>query len=305
MLAYLSLDTSKANLTEQRIPLRRALEDLIKKEFILPSLTYENISSREEKFRELQEGLNFKKINVLRDNELIDIIDIIQYDPTLFETRVYNTVLENKEDPYIYTIEEWQKRTGDTVLINNAQYRADLYYHPCALMICNGKQIGPKKNKSVRAMLVAEPTDSSLPLADILDFRYDSQNYSQYQQGLQHWPVILDREGNVRVKETDWQANRTVIAKQKDGKILFLKTEGGFFTLYNLGRFLRDETSLDIETAMNLDGGYESQIIINHPNFRFIRYGEFETYGPDENVSISGAKYKIPSVIGIKSRNKH
>ncbi|MBU2616982.1 MAG: phosphodiester glycosidase family protein [Nanoarchaeota archaeon] len=97
--------------------------------------------------------------------------------------------------------------------------------------------------------------------------------------------------------------NRTVVAKDYEGNIIFFTTEGGFFTLFNFGRFLRDEgKEYDIHTAMNSDGGYETQMCVRTPNFTCTTYGQFETYGPNRNVSIKNARIPIPGVIGVFPR---
>ena len=195
-------------------------------------------------------------------------------------------------------------------MVNGAQYMADPYYMPCALVICDGAIKGPKANKQVRGMLVAEPRTTGVPQADLLDFEYDSFDHrtTPYTQGVQHWPILLDRKGKIKVSKTDWQANRTVVARDSSGRILFFTTEGGFFTLYNFGLFLKESNARKdggffVDTAMNLDGGYEANMIVKTDTVSYLTYGAFETYGAGKNASVFGWKIKLPGVIGVFPRS--
>ena len=127
----------------------------------------------------------------------------------------------SEDDVEVHTIEEWQNKTGALAMINSAQYMAAPYYMPCALVICDGQKKGPEYNKSSKGMFVAEPSPefkNKVPLSDLLDFDYYKFDYrtTPYTQGVQHWPILLDREGRIKTKRTSWQANRTVVAKTKD-----------------------------------------------------------------------------------------
>jgi hypothetical protein len=243
----------------------------------------------------------------MRGDENIDAIAVLRVNPARNRIRVFHSF--DYARTVVRTIEEWQKETSALALINGAQYMADPYYMPCALVISDGKLKGPRNNKQVRGMLVAEPSNSGVPQADLLDFDYDrfDSNTTPYTQGVQHWPILLDRKGVIKVNKTDWQANRSVVARDFNGNILFLTTEGGFFTLHNLGRFLKESNArkdggLRIHTAMNLDGGYEANMIVKSDSLSYLTYGEYETYGPGKDASIFDWKIKLPGVIGIFPR---
>ena len=234
-----------------------------------------------------------------KEKKHIDRVSLVRFNPKHNQIRVFNSFRDSKVGN-AYTIEEWQRKTSASVLINSVQYMADPFWYPCALMVCDGKRVGPTKNKAVSGMLVAEPKNEERK-ASLLDFRYDSNNFSDYQQGVQHWPILLDRSGEIRVGKSDWQANRTAVAECRDGSMLFLTTEGGFFTLHNLGRFLK-EANLEIKTAMPMDGGYEAEMLVRTDGFSYTTYGQFETQGRRFDISIPNARCPIPSVIGVFPR---
>ncbi len=296
---------------------------IIAKEFSkLPSPEYNNIFHNEIQWNGISKGLDFSRIEVYRGKELVDIIATLKINPEYNKINVFNGY--SKEHVLTANIEEWQKLTNATAMINSTHYQGgENYYKPCALVLgnlisfdskgkadFNLKKMGPLINESVRGMLVSEAEVNSLPKADLLDFKYDKFDYktTPYKHGVQHWPILLDREENIRVNPSSWQANRTVVSKTNNNEILFMTTEGGYFTLYNFGQFLRDsnlrsDKGFNVNTAMNMDGGYEANMIIKCPNLEYLTYGEFETYGPKEDKTIFNQKTNIPGVIGIFPRD--
>jgi hypothetical protein len=269
-----------------------------------PSPEYVNISHSKLEWNGVSKGVDFARIEVRRNQEVIDVLAAIRIDPRLNRIRVLSSYEEDKT--IARTIEDWQKHTGAIAMTNSAQYMADPYYMPCALIICDGKPKGPKSNASVRGMLVAEPVKKNLPMADLLDFEYDHYTPGTYLQGVQHWPILLDRHGKIKVKKTGWQANRTIVAKDFDQRILLITTEGNFFTLYNLGLFLKESNArpdrgLRIHTAMNLDGGAEANMIVKSGDFAYVRYGPFEAQKKPA-FHLFNWKIKIPGAIGVFAR---
>lgn len=275
----------------------------------LPPPDYYNITHSKVNWNTVSKGLDFSRVEVYRDKELVDVIAALKINPEYNIIRMFNGY-SSSGGTELHNLGGWQEKTGAVAMINSAQYMADPPYMPCALVICDGEQKGPKFNKSVRGMFVAEPKNLESKLrADLLDFDYDSFDFkcSPYLQGVQHWPILLDRQGTVKVGKSLWQANRTVVAKTNDKKILFMTTEGGYFTLFNFGRFLKDSNhrpdgGFDVHTAMNMDGGYEADMVVKTPNFSYVTYGEFETYGPGRDATIFNIKIKIPGVLGVFPR---
>ena len=290
-LGLIKSDYTNFDYTQEQINNKK---EIFKKEFSrIPSSDYYNVSHNLIVWKSAADGLDFSRVEVYREKELVDVIATVKINPEINKIRVFNGNTETRtESRYI---ESWQEKTGALAMINGNQYMSDPHLYPCALVICDGKQIGPKSNKYSRGMFVAEPKDleGKLKKADLLDFDYDSFDYktTPYTQGVQHWPILLDREGNIKVKETDLRANRTVIAKTKEDEILFMTSEGEYFTLYNLGMFLKEsnerkDKGFNIHTAMNLDGGNTSEMIVKSNGIKY-----------SNNV-----KTRIPGVIGVFSR---
>jgi exopolysaccharide biosynthesis protein len=60
------------------------------------------------------------------------------------------------------------------------------------------------------------------------------------------------------------QARRTVIGQDKDDRILFIVAPRGHFTLHQLSLYLT-ESDLNLDIAINLDGGPSSGIWASEP----------------------------------------
>jgi len=265
-----------------------------------PLPDYINISYPKPEWQPASKGIEFARLDIRRNSEIIETIALMKVDPAHNQIRVFSSY-EPSGKTMARTIEEWQKFTGASGMVNSAQYMADPFYMPCAPIICDGKWKGPKSNASVRGMLVAEPLKSGLPRADLLDFGFDHYAEGTYAQGVQHWPILLDRTGNIKVKKSGWQANRTIVAKDTKGKIIFLTTEGSYFTLYNLAVFLKENQALNVHTAMNLDGGSEASMILKTKKVSYVRYGPYDETQKDA-FSLFSFKRKIPGVIGVFPR---
>ena len=276
----------------------------------VPSMSYANVKIGETEWKTLDEGLEFCRIPIWKDDTLVDVVATLRIDPKQYGFRVFNTYEPGKRFES-HTIDDWMVRgTGpkDEKLVaawNSAQYMADPWGCPVAPIIVDGKRKGPAYNKKAEAVFVAEPTDGKSPLADLVDFHYEpfDPKTTSYRQAVEHWLILLDEDGKIRVPNTTWQANRTVMADDKEGNILVMTTEGGYFTLFNFGKFLK-ESGLNIATAMSMDGGYEAELAVRSDGFSYTTFGQFETYGPDRDVTVLNARCPIMGVIGAYRREK-
>ncbi len=257
-------------------------------------------------WRTISKGLHFARVKVFRENKEVDSVGVIRIQPKHNKIRVFHSY--DEKNTIVRTLDEWQKETSALALINAAQYMADPYYKPCALVICDGKQKGPLRNKSVRGMFVSEPLKKDLPHADLLDFDYEQFDLasSSYSQGIQHWPILLDREGRIKVQKSELRANRTIVAKNSDNEILFFTTELPSFSLYNFGLFLKDSNTrsdggFKIHTAMNMDGGREANMVLRSGGFSYSSW-DYNPMASSEGSSILDLKARLPGVIGVFPR---
>lgn len=239
-------------------------------------------------------GLSFTRLEVLENNEIVESLVVVRIDPNLNSFRLFHGAPRK--------ISEWLECSNATILFNGSYFTSQ--GQPCGLVLIDEKTYGPLKNSAMRGMFVAEPRGVSpdLPRATILDLTAAPVDIKKlpWTQGLMSFPLLLDSRGRIRVKKTDLQAQRTVICTDRKGNILVCHSAGDYFTLYELAKFLKS-SSLDIDMALNLDGGSKAQILINTPDFNFSSPSYLEQSARelfDREASI------LPTVIGVFPRQE-
>jgi len=245
-------------------------------------------------WRSLGRGLSFAEIQVFREEEPVETLAVVKADPANNAFRVLHHQPQS--------ITDWQKELGAPVVFNASYYCRNA--QPCGLILSNGKPFGPRRNSQMRGMFVAEPKGLSpdLPRATILDLTITpiSLKTLPWTQGVQSYPLLLDHKGHIRVRNSNKSAQRTVIAIDRNGNILILNTSEAYFTLYDFALFLK-ASALEIDSALNLDGGTEAQL--------YIKTGDFETFSPSSWGSRLGnlldqPRFWLPTVVAVFPRQE-
>jgi uncharacterized protein YigE (DUF2233 family) len=105
-------------------------------------------------------------------------------------------------------------------------------------------------------------------------------------QAVQAFPMLVHSGGKPAIMEDDGKlSRRTVVGQDRKGRIVFVVSSELFFTLKTLSAFLA-ASDLELDTALNLDGGTSSGMLIA---------GREGTLGVDSWI-------KIPAVIVVEVR---
>ncbi|MBI5563358.1 MAG: phosphodiester glycosidase family protein [Chloroflexi bacterium] len=104
---------------------------------------------------------------------------------------------------------------------------------------------------------------------------------------IQNFPMLVlpGGQANLQIDDNERLAPRSVVAQDRSGRIVFLVSPSLMFTLTGLGQWLA-ASDLDIDVALNLDGGTSSGLMLREGN---------QTVGVDSWVN-------VPSVIVVDSR---
>jgi uncharacterized protein YigE (DUF2233 family) len=241
-------------------------------------------------------GLSFYRWEVRNRETLLDTLVILRLQPELWAFRVFF----NREPK---TMKEWQQTTGAPILCNGGFYQEN--FLPAGRILVNGTSIGPFNNKAMKGMLLSEPKKGfeALPKATLIDLKdpQSEQLIASYEQGIQSFPILLDSKGRVRVDESSFQANRTILARDRQGILYLIITEKPYFTLYRLGHYLK-ELPLGLELVLNLDGGTRTQLHIQVKQFKYLFEGQGNSLEPARLFSPDRA-VKLPTVLGIFPRS--
>ncbi len=181
---------------------------------------------------------------------------LVKVNPERFRFATYHFRDEGLQAPL--TIQEWQRRTGASILFNAGQFSEDYSY--LGLLFKKGRSLGSKVHPRWKGLFVAEPLRPGLRKARVVDlwkelFPIDPPPYQEAAQSL----MLFDATGKPRVRQTGKRARQTVIGEDLAGNILVIKTVEPV-ALWELAVCLRDGLS-ELRHAMVLDGGSSSDLL--------------------------------------------
>ncbi|MBF0476942.1 MAG: phosphodiester glycosidase family protein [Deltaproteobacteria bacterium] len=246
----------------------------------------------------LRPGLEFARIKAARYCRMgSPFIGAVRINSECFRFDIFSFKESSPDSPL--TVEEWQEKTKALVVFNSGQYNRNerhigLFYH-------RPRDFGMNLYAGWKALFVAEPDPLVRPLADLIDTEFTPYDPDQtpYRLAVQSM-MLLDTGGKKRVRASDWVANRTILATDKNQRILVLSTEGGY-TLWEMAEFLA-RSDLNIKHAMSLDGGFQAEMCVRLNGFKYTTYGSYSTQGEDNDHSIPGYHLALPAVVAVFDR---
>jgi hypothetical protein len=224
---------------------------------ILPDVPDIRESPPDKEWSLIQPGLERRVIDIYDgQNQHVESLYIWRLDQKYFRMDV-------AYDDRPRSLETWQAETNAALVVNGGYYSIDNErYFPDGLTIANGEAFGRSFNgfggmlainqdRAELRWLVQEPYNSFEPL----------------QAALQSFPILVEPGGQLGFgpeRENHVGARRTVIAQDRDGRMLFMVAPRGYFTLHRLSVFLT-ESDLNLDIAINLDGGGSTGILVANP----------------------------------------
>jgi uncharacterized protein YigE (DUF2233 family) len=195
-------------------------------------------------------------------------------------------------------MQEWQARTKASVLFNAGMFQEDFSY--LGLLYKEGRSLGSKRHPQWQGLFVAEPVSANEKKARVLDLRTESFDtdkpaYLEAAQSL----MLLDRNGKPRVLRSGKLAQQTVVAENRAGLVLVVKSNGEV-PLWELAVCLRDGFR-DLAHAMAMDGGASSDVLIGSEVVGVRPSGDPPAW--QALVDGSGLEHiALPAVIGVFPR---
>ena len=188
-------------------------------------------------------------------NQLVESVHIWRLDQKTFR-------LDVAFDATPKSLESWQGQTGALMVVNGGFYSIDNErYFPDGLTIMDGQASGRSFNTG--GMLAI--SESRAEIRWLVQEPYNS--YESFQAALQSFPILVEPGGGLGFgaeRESNVNARRTVIGQDRAGRILFIVAPQGYFTLHQLSLYLT-ESDLNLEIAINLDGGGSTGILVADP----------------------------------------
>jgi uncharacterized protein YigE (DUF2233 family) len=155
-------------------------------------------------------------------------------------------------------MQQWQAETGALVVVN-AGYFTENYVHT-GRIVAGGEASGSSYGDFAGMFAV---TEAGPQLRWLRQRPYDPAE--TLLAAIQSFPLLVRPGGVVGFPEEDGKASRrTAVAEDRQGRILFLVAHRGTFTLHQFSLFLV-HSDLELEIALNLDGGSSSGLILTDP----------------------------------------
>jgi len=202
----------------------------------------------------LQAGLERRQINLPGGDGLPwESVYILRLEPAYFRF----DVAYRPGEPL--ALSQWQEETGALLVVNGGYFTAK--HIATGRIIHNGEASGTGYGDFAGMLAIGE---DGWP--ELWWLRKRPYNPAEpLWAGLQSFPVLVRPGGEPGFPEEDGRpSRRTVIAQDRQGRILFIVTRGGGFTLHQLSRYLT-ESDLDLHIALNLDGGTSTGLILREP----------------------------------------
>ncbi|MGC9393818.1 MAG: phosphodiester glycosidase family protein [Anaerolineae bacterium] len=202
-------------------------------------------------WQNLQPGIEVRSLNVAVGPN-VERVTIARLDPTAVVFRV----LYAPGAPAL--VSAWAQQTGALLTVNAGYFTEEQTV--TGLTISNRAIFGTPYGDYAGMFAVTEVGEVSVRW--LRTWPYDP--YESLREAVQCFPVLV-KPGGVMGFPADGDdgraARRTVVAQDRDGRILLMIAPRGFFSLHALATWLAD-SDLDVDTALNLDGGTSSGLWI-------------------------------------------
>jgi exopolysaccharide biosynthesis protein len=206
---------------------------------------------------ELHSGLERRTLKFMDEqNQWVEALHIFRLEPDQFRWDVaYHRTPQSLRD--------WQAETNALLVVNGGYFRIENdEYLPNGLTITDGEVIGSSYGTFAGMLAITQ---------DGPELRWLEEEPYNPNEGLlaalQSFPILVKPGGVLglsEVHEDHQKAARTVIGQDNQGRILLMIAPRVYFTLQRLSATLT-ESDLELDIAINLDGGPSSGILVADP----------------------------------------
>ena len=173
-------------------------------------------------------------------------VDVVKIDPSQVDFHVRY----QPEAPL--HVQEWYSTTQALVVINSSFF--DSAHRAVGQLTADGKSDGQSYQRMEGAFYLTGVGAAVWPLSG-----WTKPAGLQIIESIESFPMLLLPGGLVSpdIPNDARTARRTVVAVDRSGDLLFIATPGSSFTLHGMAVWLAN-SDLDIDTALNFDGGSSS-----------------------------------------------
>lgn len=201
----------------------------------------------------LHAGLERRVINLVgQENLLAESLYLLRLDPAFYRF----DVAYSPGDPK--SLAQWQLETGALIVVNGG-YFTDAHT-ATGLIISDGQRNGISY-QGFGGMFAVTATGPEIRWLAAQAYDPDEPLLA----ALQSFPMLILPGGRAGDgDQNELRARRTVIAQDRQGRVLFILAMVGDFTLEGIGKYLA-QSDLDLDRALNLDGGASTGVRLAEP----------------------------------------
>ncbi len=201
---------------------------------------------------QIKAGLEGRRINIISDEgTLKESVYLARVDPDFFR---FEIGYQPDNPP---ALQSWLDESGASLAINGGFFTEE--NEATGLVIANGESYG-QSYQDFGGMLAINKDGPKLRWLGDESYSPDEELIG----AVQSFPMlVLPGDPFAYSNSGDDAARRSVIARDRQGKFILIVAGIGFFTLNELSQFLID-SDLELELALNLDGGASSGMLLSN-----------------------------------------
>ena len=160
-------------------------------------------------------------------------------------------------------VTEWYSNSRSLIVMNSSFF--DRANHAVGQIVIDGVGGGQSHERMQGAFYLTAVGATVWPLQGWI-----KPAGMQVLEAVESFPMLLLPGGllNADISDDARVARRTAVAVDRSGRVLFIVTPGSTFTLYGLAVWLAN-SDLDLDTALNFDGGSSSGLAVWTPTGRW------------------------------------
>ena len=214
-------------------------------------------TSRDTGWQQVDNALEFRRTRLTTGQHSAER-NILRLDPAAYRIRVaYDAANPGR-------VREWAAAVKPVALINGGYF--DIAKRATALVIFDGIVRGTSY-QGFGGMVVVNAA-GEFELRSLSQQPYDPNE--PLQQAMQSTPMLIQPGGTLSdLNANEDRARRTVIARDTSGRILLIVCDWPVFTLKELATLLHT-SDLEIDAALNLDGGRSTGMYLRTPAMQLI-----------------------------------
>lgn len=217
-------------------------------------------------WQHIQTGVDFKQM-LVGEGVTAELFDIVRID----QTQAKLAIAMNETQPE--TISAWADTLDASVVVNGSYF--DEQYKILTRTVVDGESKGKLLSGATGvAQQAANQTWS------ITQWTGDSLSSAN---AVQSYPLLLNAGVPFTGGSVD-TAQRSVLAEAKDGTLYIIVTEYGALSLDQLATVLSADLDLDLDYALNLDGGTSTGLAISGPTINYL----------DDSLVVPSVLYILP-----------